>query len=134
MFSGEEDEKVKELMRNLPDVKVIVDGSPQHGDGVSLKRWKAEANSEDLHALYKGEIENKTHFKFHDLLFNVSYEDVSSRFFRQELLINFRELIAGTITVEDISAQAERVAEEEEQAKIAVKEMIRQLREQKRNS
>lgn len=99
-------------MRNLPHIITV------HSDGckceqknscIDLKHWQDKANSEDLHALYVEEVINDTAYKFHDLMFNVHYKDKSARFYRHELITNFRELIAGTINVIEIKEQAAKI-------------------------
>lgn len=95
-------------MRNLPAIKAVHYDCKcgQRTDCLELKKWLAQANSEDLHALYSGEIENNTPYKFHDLLFNLHYKNKSARYYREEILNNFRELIAGTMSVETIKEQS----------------------------
>jgi hypothetical protein len=99
-------------MRNLPHIITV------HSDGckceqkntcIDLKHWQEKANSDDLHALYIGEVANNTGYQFHDLMFNVHYKDRSARFYGQELITNFRELIAGTTNVIEIKEQAAKI-------------------------
>jgi hypothetical protein len=96
-------------MRNLPHIKAV------HSDGckcgqkntcIDLKHWLSQANSDDLHALYIGEVTNDTPYQFHDLMFTLHYKDKSARFYRHELITNFRELVAGTVTVQEILHKA----------------------------
>ncbi|MNR61984.1 hypothetical protein D3C85_1838760 [compost metagenome] len=42
-------------------------------------------------------------------MFNVHYKDRSARFYRHELITNFRELIAGTTNVIEIKEQAAKI-------------------------
>lgn len=96
-------------MRNLPAIQAVHYDCKcgQNTDCIELNKWLAQANSEDLHALYCGDVHNDTPYKFHDLFFNLHYKNKSARYFREEILNNFRELITGTFTVEEIRAQAE---------------------------
>lgn len=100
-------------MRNLPHIVTV------HSDGckceqsntcIDLKHWQNQANSDDMHALYIGEVRNDTPYQFHDVMFNLHYKDKSARFYRHELITNFRELIAGVITVEQIQEQAAKIS------------------------
>lgn len=92
-------------MRNLPAVTTIMADSNNLKTletSVDLKQWLKTANSEDLYALYMEDVSNNTGFRFHDLLFNLYYEEKSARRFREEILHNFRDLINGTTTLKDI--------------------------------
>lgn len=95
-------------MRNLPAIKAVhYDcNCDQSTECLELNKWLAQANSEDLHALYSGEVENGTPYKFHDLFFTLHYKNKSARYLREEILMNFRELITGTTTVEKLRTQA----------------------------
>lgn len=95
-------------MRNLDHIKAVHDDCKckQQENCIELKKWLKQANSDDLHALYSGEVANGTPYKFHDLLFNLHYDDKTARFYRESILTNFRELIAGTVTVEEIKENA----------------------------
>jgi hypothetical protein len=115
-------------MRNLPEVKTVADDCAKTSDCTDLKNWQGKANSDDLHALFTGEITNKTHYQFHDLFFTLHYTEQSARWFRREVLTNFRELLAGTTTLEEIRKQAIIVDAEEMQAKANVMAMIAELR------
>ena len=106
-------ERKSRKMRNLPHISVI------HSDGckceqkntcIDLKHWQGQANSDDLHALYVGEVSNDTPYQFHDVMFSLHYKDKSARFYRHEIITHFRELIAGTITVPQIQEQANKLS------------------------
>lgn len=109
LFNGKFEEESKEKMRNLRHISIV------HSDGckceqkntcIDLKKWLNQANSDDLHALYTGEVENNTPYQFHDLLFTLHYADKSARYYRNELITNFRELVSGKITEEEIRERA----------------------------
>jgi len=95
-------------MRNLSTIKAVHDDCKcqQQEKCIELTKWLKQANSDDLHALYSGEVTNGTPYKFHDLMFNLHYSDKTARFYRESLLTNFRALIAGEITVQQIQADA----------------------------
>jgi hypothetical protein len=110
-------------MRNLPTINAVHSFESKGNnvtDCIDVKDWQAQANSDDLNALYAGEVANNTSYQFHDLLFNIHYKDKTARFFRQEILTNFRELIAGVITINDIQEKATALA-----TSIAIKEEAR---------
>lgn len=94
-------------MRNLPAVTEILPESKataEPGKSIDLKKWLTFANDDDLYALCSEEIANKTGYRFHDLLFNLYYEDRTARRFRDGIMQNFRALISGATTIHDIKA------------------------------
>jgi hypothetical protein len=115
-------------VRNLPQITVVADEKFDREDCIDLKSWQAEANSDDLAALFNGEVTNVTHYQFHDLFFTIHYTQYSARYFRREVLMNVRELIAGTKTIEDIREQAALADAEESAAKANVMAIIQELR------
>lgn len=94
-------------MRNLPNVTIISDNQNKDDSGITdLKKWLDTANSDDLHALYSGEITNNTYYQLHDLMFSLHYTHESARYYRYEILSKLRELVAGEMNFVQIKEKA----------------------------